>query len=181
MRVTNRALAILYSDDDGERISQLRGAAFEPTLFRELHDRWPNMVPPEEGVVMYLNRQGFNQNAVRPAARAYLDTLLFLQEQGATESHGRPSASDAESSASTPPKDEKAMPSTSSAPAFVRTPNAPQPAPASLNRIDMNIQGDKVHINGLLDYAGLVSLEKKIAALKILLESAANDAQDENG
>ncbi len=46
------------------------------------------MIPPEDGVVTYLNRQGFNQTAIKPAARAYLETLSFLEEAGASESHG---------------------------------------------------------------------------------------------
>lgn len=88
MRVTQRARAILHPNSDEEKRQGLRTAAFEPNLFRELHERWPNMIPPEDGVVTYLNRQGFNQSAIRPAAKAYLQTLNFLQEAGVTESHG---------------------------------------------------------------------------------------------
>ena len=36
----------------------------------------------------YLNRQGFNPTAVRPAAKAFLGTMVYLQELGAIESHG---------------------------------------------------------------------------------------------
>ena len=88
MRVTQRARAILHPNDDGEYRSELRAAALEPQLFRELQERWPNMMPPEDGIVSYLNRKGFNQTAIRPAAKAYLRTLLFLEEAGASESHG---------------------------------------------------------------------------------------------
>lgn len=88
MRVTERGRAILHPDSDEEKRQGLRTAALEPQLFRELHERWPNMIPPEDGVITYLNRQGFNKSAIRPAAKAYLQTLLFLQESGANESHG---------------------------------------------------------------------------------------------
>ena len=88
MRVTQRARAILHPDSDAEKKAELRAAALEPSLFRILQERWPNMIPPEDGVVMFLNRQGFNQSAIRPAAKAYLQTLLFLEEAGASESHG---------------------------------------------------------------------------------------------
>lgn len=88
MRVTGRALAILYSDSDTEKLQNLRAAAFEPNLFRELQERYPNMTPPADGVESFLNRRGFNQTAIRPAMKAYLDTLLFLEQAGATESHG---------------------------------------------------------------------------------------------
>ena len=87
LRVTPRAGAILYSDDKAERLRELRAAALEPQLFRDLQEKWPGIIPPEDGVITYLNRQGFNQSAIRPAARAYLETLLFLEQQGANESH----------------------------------------------------------------------------------------------
>lgn len=88
MRVTSRAQAILHPNSNEEQESQLRAAAMEPQLFRELQERFPNMIPPEDGVVTYLNRQGFNQTAIRPAAKAYLQTLRFMEESGVTESHG---------------------------------------------------------------------------------------------
>lgn len=88
MRVTALAREILHPNSDDEKRKSLREAAFLPKLFQELRERWPDMVPPEDGVVTYLNRQGFNQTAIKPAARAYLQTLLFLEEAGASESHG---------------------------------------------------------------------------------------------
>lgn len=88
MRVTSRARAILHPDNLQERRDCLRAAAFDPHLFHQLRERWPDMVPPEDGIMTYLNRQGFNQSAIRPAMRAYRDTLLFLEQEGASESHG---------------------------------------------------------------------------------------------
>lgn len=97
MRVTSRAQAILHPNNDDEQRAQLKAAAMEPQLFRELQERFPNMVPPEDGVVTYLNRQGFNQTAIRPAAKAYLQTLRFLEEAGVNESHGANGGPPAES------------------------------------------------------------------------------------
>jgi hypothetical protein len=88
MRVTERARAILHPDSDAELRQNLLAAAMEPNLFRELRERWPDMIPPEDGVISYLNRKGFNENAIRPAVRAYLQTLLFLEESGVSDSHG---------------------------------------------------------------------------------------------
>lgn len=87
MRVTSRAQAILHPNSDQEQHESLLQAALEPQLFRELQERFPDMVPPEDGVVTYLNRQGFNQSAIRPAAKAYLQTLTFLEESGVSGSH----------------------------------------------------------------------------------------------
>jgi hypothetical protein len=88
MRVTTRAQAIIHPDNEAERRQHLRAAAFEPQLFRDLQERWPNMIPPEDGIASYLSRQGFNQSAIRPASKAYIQTLLFLQQEGANDSHG---------------------------------------------------------------------------------------------
>lgn len=93
MRVTTRARAILHPDNLNERRENLLASAFDPDLFRELRDRWPDMIPPEEGIVTYLHRKGFNQSAIRPAMKAYRETLLFLEQEGVSESHGiEPSA-----------------------------------------------------------------------------------------
>ena len=94
MRVTGRARAILHPDNLDERRRGLIAAAFEPNLFQELRGRWPDMIPPEEGIVTYLHRQGFNQSAIRPAMKAYRDTLLFLQQEGANDSHGNEPSED---------------------------------------------------------------------------------------
>lgn len=88
-RVTERARDILHADSPAQRNARLFEAAMEPSLFRELRERFEGIpVPPEDGVVTYLNRQGFNPNAVRPAAKAFLETMRYLEEIGATESHG---------------------------------------------------------------------------------------------
>lgn len=92
MRVTTRARAILHPNNLDERRQNLIAAAFEPNLFQELRGRWPDMIPPEEGIVTYLHRQGFNQSAIRPAMKAYRDTLLFLEREGVSESHGTESS-----------------------------------------------------------------------------------------
>lgn len=97
LRVTNRAKAILYPDNLEERRQNLVAAAFEPKLFQELFARFPDMIPPEDGIITYLHRQGFIQSAIRPAMKAYRDTLLFLQQEGANESHGNKQSSGANS------------------------------------------------------------------------------------
>lgn len=80
-RVTAKARAILHSSSDQEKRENLLSAAFEPDLFREIRDRFQGISqPPEEGVITYLNRMGFNPSAVRPAARAFLQTIAYVEE-----------------------------------------------------------------------------------------------------
>jgi hypothetical protein len=97
LRVTSRALAILHPINLLERRQALVSAAFDPTLFQELRTRWPDMIPPEEGIATYLNRKGFNQTAIRPAMKAYRETLHFLEQEGANESHGNEQPEEADS------------------------------------------------------------------------------------
>lgn len=97
-RVTSRARAIIHAENDRERAENLLAAASEPDLFRELRERFEGIpVPPEDGVVTHLNRQGFNPSAVKPAAKAFLQTMDYIQELGESESHGNQSSNDAES------------------------------------------------------------------------------------
>jgi hypothetical protein len=80
-RVTSRARAILHANNDDERRENLLAAASEPDLFRELRERFDGIpVPPEDGVITYLNRQGFNPTAVRPAAKAFIQTMAYVEE-----------------------------------------------------------------------------------------------------
>lgn len=88
MRVTKGAQAILHPNDTTERNRYLVEAALSPELFQGLQERFPGIVPPEDGVRSYLSRLGFNQNAIRPAAKAYLETLSYLEKVGASVSHG---------------------------------------------------------------------------------------------
>lgn len=101
-RVTSRARAIIHASDEEERKENLLAAASEPDLFRELRERFDGIaVPPEESVITYLNRQGFNPTAVRPAARAFLDTMRYIEELRGTESHGSEQPIEADSAAPT--------------------------------------------------------------------------------
>lgn len=89
LRVSDRAVKILHAENDGERAEELTKAAFDPDIFRDFQDRWPDMSPPEDGIATYLRRQGFNENAIRPTVLAYLDTLAFMEEAKVTERHGQ--------------------------------------------------------------------------------------------
>lgn len=89
MRVTSRARSILHPDSEAEKARELREAALEPKLFRDIKDRFEDIkVPPMEGVVTHLNREGFNPTAVTPAAKAFVTTMEFIESLRDGESHG---------------------------------------------------------------------------------------------
>lgn len=85
-RVTERARAILHPGNGEERLENLSAAAWAPSLFMDLRERFPGVpVPPEDGVITYLNRKGFNPNSIRRATQAFLRTCEYMQEQGGSE------------------------------------------------------------------------------------------------
>ena len=89
LRVTALARSILHPLDLKERIEAVRQAATTPQLYRSLQERFADVsVPPEEGVVTYLNRANFNPTAIRPAARAFLHTMAFVRGVAESESSG---------------------------------------------------------------------------------------------
>lgn len=97
-RVTERARAILHPSSQNERLEGLMAAASSPPLFQKLRERFPSTrVPPEEGILTHLNREGFNPNSVPQAARAFLRTAEYLEKEGASDSDD-PRPSNAEES-----------------------------------------------------------------------------------
>ncbi|MEM6388705.1 MAG: hypothetical protein AAF825_02585 [Pseudomonadota bacterium] len=102
MRVTSRARSIIHPDSEVDRGRELAQAALEPKLFKELRERFEDIdVPPMDGVVTYLNREGFNPTAVGPAAKAFISTMEFIQSLRESESH----VSEAENDADLAPPD----------------------------------------------------------------------------
>lgn len=98
-RVTERARAILHPESSAEQLENLNAAAWAPTLFQNLRERFSGVpVPPEDGVLTYLNREGFNPNSVRRAAQAFLRTAKYMQEQRASAHNGQEPSDPEESS-----------------------------------------------------------------------------------
>lgn len=97
-RITDLAKSILHPTDDLEKMHGLSQAASEPPLFKEIKSRFKGIpIPPEDGLTTYLNREGFNPTAIKPAAKAFLETMRYLQEMGVSESHNIESPSGADS------------------------------------------------------------------------------------
>ncbi len=106
LRVSDRAAIILHPDDPEERAVEIERAAFEPDLFQEFQDRWPNLRPPEDAIANLLRRNGFNESAIRPIVNAYLDTLALVEETKVTKSHGPRRVDNANSSLPDDARDE---------------------------------------------------------------------------
>ena len=134
IRVTERARAILHASDNEERVRCLQEAALEPQLFRDLQERFPGIKPPREGVLVYLNRQGFNQNVINRATKAFLDTMSYIEEEGASDSHGSTRDGVQESDASSGGDNNG---------------DSPPPPPREQRRIDL-MENERVLADGIL-------------------------------
>ncbi|VTZ28135.1 conserved hypothetical protein [Methylocella tundrae] len=101
-RVTQLAVDIIHPHNEDDRRNALRRAAFSPTLFRALRERFPDGKFSSEALKSYLMREGFVESAVNPAARAYSETCLYLEKENAYGSGGNEPTNGVES---TPPVD----------------------------------------------------------------------------
>lgn len=88
VRVSSRAVEIMHPDHPIERAEAVLDAAFDPVLFQELRDRFPDAVPSENALRSYLVKRGFTDAALQPAIRAYVETCRYAEQFRAYESHG---------------------------------------------------------------------------------------------
>lgn len=86
--VTQLAARILHPHNPQEKKEALLEAAYNPELFSEIQENWPDGFVSENSLKTYLMRKGFATVAVQPALKAYQETYGFLQQEHATESHG---------------------------------------------------------------------------------------------
>jgi hypothetical protein len=170
IKVSRRAVDILHSVEDKDRLEAIEEAAYAPNLFKQLHERFPEGVPSQNALRSYLIQQDFGDVAIGSAITAFLETNSFVENAKESGSYGNEVEEAAESPAPLKP-DNTLMPdsATSLAPAAPPSISLGSPAVVGLNKINMDIRGDQVLISGLLDAKGLGILEKKIAALKLLL------------
>lgn len=100
VRVTRRAVEIMYGASEADRQRAIRESASMPTLFDELNTHFSDGAPSDNALRAYLMRNGFASVAIPPVMKAYLETYRYVQEAGATESHGDEAGSLAESNGS---------------------------------------------------------------------------------
>jgi hypothetical protein len=177
VKVTRRAVETLHPVEEAHRAEAIIEAAMAPALFRTLHERFPDGIPSENALRSFMVQNDFNDVAIAPAISAFLETTAFAEK--AKES-GRSGSGDAEpqESPSQAPKEENVMEAAQAQLARLALPAPMVEAPAQeLNKIVMNIQGDRVQINGLFDLKGLRLLKKKIAGLEAIM-SLEDDSED---
>jgi len=89
LRVTPLARAIIHPSTAREKAESTLKAGLTPALFREIREQFTDIpIPPEQGVITFLNRAGFNPTAVPKAAKAFSNTAELLERIKVSESHG---------------------------------------------------------------------------------------------
>jgi hypothetical protein len=85
-RLTDLALKILLDprEDSPERLEAIRVAALEPSIHRELLDKYPDGLPSDSTMIYYLTlERQFTDGAARELAAELRATLLFAGLTGA--------------------------------------------------------------------------------------------------
>ncbi|MBN8842649.1 MAG: hypothetical protein J0H88_05300 [Sphingomonadales bacterium] len=186
IKVSQLAVDIIHPESPSQEAASLMRAGFNPQVFKDIYQRFDGHHVSEDALRSYLVRENFQDIAINPVMNSFYETCRFLEQEKAFESGSAGGNLDAESDQSSDDRTNE-MNDT----ATIERPNPPAPkgretpaAPSTLNRIDMDIKGNQVHLNALLDLNGLSALEKKIKALKILLEvhddETGEDNEDEN-
>lgn len=81
-RISNDALnLILHQRGEPERVESVKRLAFNPGLFAELKEKYPNNVPSDENMKAFLVKSGYHPNSVKDIIKAYKETWNFLGEE----------------------------------------------------------------------------------------------------
>ena len=181
VKVTQTAVDILHGIEPQDRNAALLKAGTAPALFQELHERFPDGPPSENAIRSYLIQQGFADVAIGPAITAYMDTYHHLENISESKSHGADSVDAPDLVHTSEPEEPMQQQPITAAPVATPPARAHASGDPDLNKINMNIEGDRVHVNGLFDLKGLRALKRKISGLEALLEPDEELGPDEDG
>ena len=178
VRVTQRAVEILHGIDQADRDEAMLEAAYRPQLFRDIHERFPDGIPSESVIRSFLIQQDFMDVAIGPAINAFMETYRAVEHIRESESHGQDGDEAAESVAHIKPDDSIMQQHVTQPATYIgRTPPvAPHIIEAASrilvpNEVYLDFKGSReVHVEGLLDLNGIIELEEKIKAVKMLLK-----------
>jgi len=96
-RISELAMKIMHPHDQAEKDAALNEAAFKPTLFSEILEKWPDRPPSDESLRSYLARNGFSQGATEQVIQFYRETLDIVSPTNLN--HSEPRQTEARASA----------------------------------------------------------------------------------
>lgn len=176
IKVTQLSVNIMHSVDLSDKQSALLIAAKSPPIFKELVEKFTDGIPSDNAIRSHLIQLGFADAALGLAIKSYTETDKFIKSE-TNETIVSQESCDEGLMQQTEDQNEG---SSGLETASHSEPSTREPLNISqnLNEINMNIQGTKVYISALINYEGLLRLEKKIKGLKVLMEPDSID-QDE--
>ena len=190
VRVTQTAVDILHGIEAEDRNAAMLRAGREPSLFKMIFERFPDGVPSENAIRSYLIQQGFADVAIGPAIKSFMETYHDLEHIRESESHGDDAEEVPESpQATTERLFEDAM-SQAGAAAHTYVGRTPPVSAEAIqralsgrdlipNEVYLDFKGSReVHVEGMLDYNGILDLEEKIKAVKMILKKPSKPAND---
>lgn len=92
LQVSDRAIRILFPENDSERVNAIKEAAVAPKLFADINERWDDKVPTDESLRAYLIRRQFANSAIDSVIQSYKGTFDLV----ARESEGYDSSTQEE-------------------------------------------------------------------------------------
>lgn len=181
VKVTRRAVDILHPVEDSHRIEAIVEAAQAPAFFRALRERFTDGIPSENALRSFMVQNDFNDVAIGPAISAFLDTIAFAEKAKESGRTGDRAGEAQDSPSPTHVREDQMMEAVlNTTPRLALPPPlAMTPAPAELNKIVMNIQGDQVMVSGLFDLKGLRLLKKKITGLEAIMAPDEDEDDDD--
>jgi hypothetical protein len=180
IRVSQLALDIIHPNKPEDRPRALLQAGFNPQIFKDLRERFPEGHVSEGALESYLKRENFLDRAITPVTKAYLETCRFLEQEKAFESRGNATEKGEESVSL---EDDEV--DTMEAPTAVK-PVAAHPAASPFvaamtsaveNDIKIMLDGDYLRVSAFVDLKGAKRLMKALRANMALLE---DDDEDED-
>lgn len=178
IRVSQLALDIIHPDKPEDRKRALLQAAFNPQIFKDLRERFPEGHVSEGALESYLKRENFLDRAISPVTKAYLETCRYLEQEKAFESGGDANGKGGESASVDDYEAEMidAAVEPRTAPPS-RSPFMSELPTSGDNEIKIMLDGDLLRVSAVVDLKGAKRLMKALRANMALLED--DDEEDD--
>lgn len=83
VEVTDLAVEILHPESETARKRAIREAATKPAVFSQILEKFSDHTPSTSALQSWLVREEFQNRAIVPITRAFLDTMRFLEQEEA--------------------------------------------------------------------------------------------------
>lgn len=83
LKVSERAMDILFAPDPASKATAIREAAFSPSLFADFQSEWDGSIPSDENIRHYLLKRNFAHSAIDGVISTFRETMeLVTPESG---------------------------------------------------------------------------------------------------